>query len=181
MGAAQHIVHLLQGRHQNFPELIEDLGLPVFAPGIHILRQGLKPGTHLNFFQKAVKGQNLGGKIFPVFHAPPQPFQWLRHPGTQVIQLLQKGLVFLSPFLPFQLLLQTLGVLFPGRQPLFSPDAPQIGIVFHPVAFVGGQRGQGRPEILLHGLGLQVPAGLHRRKDGGDDAFLQNVLRARLV
>ena len=63
-GAAQHIIHLLQSRKQNLPELIEYLCATIVTGGIILLRQSGKTLRKSNIRQKSVKRLNLLLQIF---------------------------------------------------------------------------------------------------------------------
>ena len=74
-GTAQHIIHLLQCRKQNLPELIEDLRAPVVTGGIILLCQSGKTLRKANIRQKSVKCLNLLSQVFCRKEAAAQSYQ----------------------------------------------------------------------------------------------------------
>ena len=89
MRLPQDIVHLLQGRHQDFPQLVQNLGLPVLSPGIHLPGLHLQPLLHAQLLQEAVKPLYLVFQGLSIGEIPAQTLQRLCNPPPQRIELLQ--------------------------------------------------------------------------------------------
>ena len=132
--SAQHIVKLLQGRQQNIPQLIEDLGAAVVTAAVHTIRHFLQFPGKVRFFQEIIESTNLLRHILGI----PEP---LCQPGKGLHQLLS-CLIEPTQQLPGvfrHLLTEAVGVVFPCLQPAIAPDAPDDGIVFQPVANILGK------------------------------------------
>ena len=121
---AQHIMHLLQGRHENFPELVYDLCLPICAPGIQLPGLFLQATLHLQLLQETEKPLHLVRQGFPVGKTFAQPLQRLCNLSPQSVELLQLCLLLRRQRLFFHLLGEATRVLGPGRKPLLVPDGP---------------------------------------------------------
>ena len=109
VGLPQHIIHLLQRRKKNFPQLVQDLGAPIVPGLIHFLGLGLQLFFQTDVLQKSVQGQHLPLQIPGRFKAPAEPRQRLHYRFPQGVQLLQPGLGIPLPFSG-----QTIRVAFPA-------------------------------------------------------------------
>ena len=177
MGLPQHIMELFQGRQENFPQLVQNLGLPAIAGVFTLQRHFLQPLLQTDGFQKIIKRQHLLPKGGCPAEVLPKLLQRRQEGASGRIQRFQTAAAVGAPFLA-----QAVGMVFPLGKPGAAPDAPEEGIVFHPVAGVGVHAGQGRAEIPEDTALVEITeGGIQRRQHRGNDALLQNLLRAGLV
>ena len=177
VGLAQHVIQLLQGGHQNLPQLIEDLRLPAVAGSIQGLGQLLQALLHAHRFQKVVQRLHLPGQADAGAEGLAQLLQWLYPPPAGGVQGFQPGSGIGVPLRP-----QTVRVVFPFSSPPDAPDVPEEGIVFQQIAGVRVHAGQGRAQIAEDtALVIVAEGGIQCGEDGGNHALLQNILGAGLV
>ena len=108
MGLPQHIIHLLQGGHENLPQLVEYLRFPIAASFIQLLCHCFQSLLHTNPFQKLVQRLHLtvegGGIAKPLA----QLLQWFHEPSALPVQKLQAAFCLLRPVIA-----QSVRVIFP--------------------------------------------------------------------
>ena len=173
VGFPQHIIELLQGRQQDLPELVQDLGIP----SLQLPGQLLQSPLHAQIFQEAIQSLHLLAEVDGSPQSLAQTFQGGDELLPLFIQLLQTAAGGLRPFRP-----QAIRVVFPRLQPLTAPDAPEKGIVFQQVAGIQIHAGQSRAEVAEHTALVKIAeGGIQGGEHRGDHALLQNILGAGLV
>ena len=177
VGLAQNVMQLFQSGNQDFPQLIENLGAAIVSGVIHFLGHLGKTLFQINCFQELIQGTHLPLQVSGIPESPIQRFQRVNGQASGIIEQVQQLMGFFIPNAA-----QSIRMVFPIRGPLFPPDSPDDGIIFHQIADIRIQWRQRRAKIAQRCPLVKSPQRrFQSRQDCGNHTFLQNLFRSGAV